>query len=80
MCRLSGLKQKSSDRRRSRWNCWPVVKSCVNHSRRCDSSSHGVLLDNRRLTAKIRDRVERKAFLPRLVLVGKRVEDASDHA
>jgi len=30
----------------------------------------------KKLAPKVRDRVERKAFLPRLVLVGKRVEDA----
>ncbi|TNF48903.1 MAG: endonuclease MutS2, partial [Deltaproteobacteria bacterium] len=34
-------------------------------------------VSQQKLAPKIRDRVERKAFLPRLVLVGKRVEDAS---
>ena len=34
-------------------------------------------VSQQKVTPKIRDRVERKAFLPRLVLVGKRVEDAS---
>jgi DNA mismatch repair protein MutS2 len=32
--------------------------------------------DHKKREPRIRDRVERKAFLPRLVLVGKRVEDA----
>jgi DNA mismatch repair protein MutS2 len=32
--------------------------------------------EQRKSAPKVRDRVERKAFLPRLVLVGKRVEDA----
>lgn len=34
-------------------------------------------VSQQKVAAKIRDRIERKAFLPRLVLVGKRVEDAS---
>lgn len=34
-------------------------------------------VSQQKVTAKIRDSIERKAFLPRLVLVGKRVEDAS---
>ena len=34
-------------------------------------------MSQQKVTPKIRDRVERKAFLPRLVLVGKRVDDAS---
>ncbi len=34
-------------------------------------------VSQQKVPAKIRDRIERKAFLPRLVLVGKRVEDAS---
>jgi DNA mismatch repair protein MutS2 len=33
-------------------------------------------VEQRKSAPKVRDRVERKAFLPRLVLVGKRVEDA----
>jgi DNA mismatch repair protein MutS2 len=33
-------------------------------------------VSQRKAAPKIRDRIERKAFLPRLVLVGKRVEDA----
>ena len=33
-------------------------------------------VEQRKPAPKVRDRVERKAFLPRLVLVGKRVEDA----
>jgi DNA mismatch repair protein MutS2 len=34
-------------------------------------------VSQQKVAPKIRDRVERKAFLPRLVLVGKRVEEAS---